>query len=150
MTKTLINEIVGLVRAGWRPYSEKPNGSVYEKLNCEQVQKKGGNKPYWFHRGDVFLCIGCPRRCSLSRPEGFIQPLPIQYQADPEHPYTLTPMQMVERRKLLLVQESAYCLNVSERTIYAWIAEGILRVTKRRPYRIPVEDVAALMNELDE
>lgn len=150
MTKTLINEIVGLVRAGWRPYSEKPNGSVYERLNCEQVQKKGGNKPYWFHRGDVFLCIGCHKRCSLSRPEGFIQPLPIQYQEDPEQPYTLTPKQMVERRSLLLVQEASYCLNVSDRTIYAWIAEGVLRVTKRRPYRIPVEDVATLMNELDE
>ena len=150
MTKTLINEIVGLVRAGWRPYAESPDSSVYEKLQCEQVQKKGGRKPYWFHRADVFLCLGCLKRCSLSRPEGFILPLPIQYQEDLEHPYRLTPMQMIERRKLLLVQEASYCLNVSERLIYVWIAEGVLRTTQRRPYRIPVEDVSALMNELAE
>lgn len=150
MTKSLIGEIVRLVREGWRPYMEKPHGAIYEKLRCEQVQKKGGKKPYWFHRADIFLCIGCDRRCCLSRPEGFIRPLPIQYQEDPAQPYTLTPMQMLERRKLMLVQEAAYCLNVSERTIYAWIAEGVLRVTRRRPYRIPVEDVAGLMSDLDE
>lgn len=150
MRKSLINEIVGLVRGGWRPYTAEPNACVYKKLRCEQVEKKGGSKPYWFHRSDIFLCIGCEKKCCLSRPEGFVMQLPIQYQNDPEHPYTLTPGQMLERRKLLLVQESAYCLNVSERLIYLWIAEGTLRATKRRPYRIPVEDVAALMNEIDD
>ena len=149
MTKNLINEIVALVRGGWRPYTERPEGYVYKKLGCEQAGKKG-DKPYWFYRGDLYLCIGCARRCSLSRPEGFRPPLPILYKENPEHPYLLTPEEMVQKRSLLLVPEASYCLNVKERTIYAWIYEGVLRVTKRRPRRIPVEDVRALMNEFEE
>lgn len=158
MTKGKIKSIIDLVNNGWRVYSAAPQSAIYARLNCqyapernENGQKKRKSKePFWFVRGDAFLCIGCDRQCALSRPEGFIQPLPINYEERPSEPFTLTPAEMVQRKSLLRVDEAAYCLNIKERTIYDWIAEGKLRKTIDNPVRIPVEDVAFHMNNFEE
>jgi excisionase family DNA binding protein len=63
--------------------------------------------------------------------------------------YTLTPQEMVKKRRLLRVKEAAYCLNVSERHVYDLIAEGKLAALKNKPIRIKVEDVALMMNDFD-
>lgn len=146
MTKTFIRSIIELVNHGWRPYSAKPHPSAYAKLQCSHANtKRGADKPFWFVRGDIFLCVGCSRRCTLSRPEGFIMPLPIQYETRTDDPFSLTPAEMVSRKSLLRVDEAAYCLNISERTVYDWIAEGKLRKVQEQPVRIPAEDVVHRM-----
>jgi excisionase family DNA binding protein len=150
MTKGAIKNIVTLVNSGWRPYSAEPDYTAYERLQCPHAEAKKGNKPVWFVRGDIFLCVGCSRACTLSRPEGFIMPLPIKYEERGQEPYTSTPAEMVSRKSLLRVDEAAYCLNISERTVYDWIAEGKLRKVKEQPVRIPAEDVAYRMTNFDD
>lgn len=149
MSRTLIQDVVSLTKAGWRPYNAQPDRSVYEKLGCDAVLR--GKKPLWFVREDVFCCIGCAARCCLTRPAGFPLPLPLQIRyAQPEHPYTLTPAEMVERKGLLTVKEASYCLNVSERQVYDWLAEGRLVQLKMRPIRVRATEVKAMMSDFDE
>lgn len=149
MSKNSLYEVIALTKAGWRPYNAQPEGFVYERLGCKLVER--GKKPLWFVREDVFCCIGCTARCCLTRPAGFSLPLPmrINYTIQ-DQPYSLTPLEMVERKSLLNVKEASYCLNVSERLIYDWIAEGLLIALKQRPMRIRASDVKAMMLDFDE
>lgn len=141
-----------LVKDGWRPYHVQPATSVYEGLDCPHFNADPGAvlRPYWFTRGDVFVCVGCERTCCLKRPKGFPAPEPILY-PDNGEPFTLTPQEMVKRRHLLRVAEAAYCLNVSQRTIYRMIDDSLLTVLEdRSPLRIKAADVEAMMNDFDE
>lgn len=149
--KTLIQDIVSLTRDGWRLYDAQPVPSVYERLKCPHAAKGGRNKPHWFVRDDNFLCIGCASRCLLKRPTGFPLPLPIRYNiVPPERPFTLTPKEMLARHDLLNVRQAAYCLNVSERTIYDYIAEGKLIRLRENPARVRTKEVIELRNNFDE
>lgn len=150
MSVTIIKSVIRLQNAGWRPYSEEPAGKVYEDLKCPHANSRGKTKPFWFVRSDIFICIGCTKQCCLSRPTGFIIPLPIKYKENIESPFKLTPAEMVAYKSLLRVDEAAYCLNVSERTIYEWVAMGKLRKTKDHPVRISSEDIAFCMNNFDD
>lgn len=151
MTKTRIWEIVKLVREGWRPYDTQPDRSVYERLGCAHVLRGGSRKPFWFVRGDVFCCIGCADHCTLKRPAGFPPLLPIRYSVVPtEPPFILTPLEMLARHDLLNVRQAAYCLNVSERTIYDYIAEGKLVKLKENPVRVRAAEVKELRRDFDE
>ena len=158
MTKIKIREIIELINSGWRAYSAVTNSSIYLKLNCSYApektedgqKKKKSHEPFWFVRADSFICVGCPRRCALSRPEGFMQPLPINYEERTDTPFSLTPGEMVQRKSLLRVDEVAYCLNIKERTVYDWIAEGKLRKTKENPVRVPAPDVLFYMSNFEE
>ena len=64
--------------------------------------------------------------------------------------FNMSPQEMLSKRTFLRVDEAAYCLHVSTRTIYSWLAGGVLRKLKMHPVRIPCEDVLALMNDFDE
>lgn len=148
MSKSLILDIVALTDKGWRPYGDQPEGRVYEKLGCARMS----TRPMWFVRGDMYLCIGCQRRCCLTRPAGFPARLPIRYEdrGKREYPaYALTPEEMVTNKHFLLVEEAAYCLNLAPRTVREWIDAGILRKAKRRPVRVLAEDVRREMRNLD-
>ena len=150
MSRTRIQEIVTLTREGWRPYDAEPERSVYEKLGCPYFLCRR-HKPCWFVRDDVFCCIGCADHCTLKRPAGFPLPLPIRYSGvPPVRPYTLTPAEMLARRNLLNVKQAAYCLNVSERTVYNYIAEGRLVRLRDNPVRIRVDEVRELCKDFDE
>lgn len=152
MARTLIQDVVTLIKEGWRPYNAEPDHSVYQRLGCAFVLRgRNRRKPYWFVREDVFCCVGCGARCSLKRPEGFPPPLPIRYTAlPPGQPYTLTPQEMLSRRNLLTVKQAAYCLNISERQVYDLIAEGKLVRLKDAPVRVRVDEVRALCTDFDE
>lgn len=150
MSKSLIKNVVKLVNESWRPYNAQPVDEVYERLGCAYLKAKSGKvQPYWFVRQDVFLCVGCPKSCSLVRPAGFQLPLPIHY-PEGDEPFTLTPQEMVARRHTLNVREAAYCLNVSMRTVWAWVAEGKLVALKEKPVRVRASDVAKMMEDFDE
>ena len=57
---------------------------------------------------------------------------------------------MVERHDLLNVRQAAYCLNVSKRTIYDYIAEGKLVRLKENPVRVRSKEVKELRGDFDE
>ncbi|CAK7024903.1 MAG: hypothetical protein DELT_02540 [Desulfovibrio sp.] len=157
MTKNKIRSIIDLVNHGWRAYHAAPNSAIYAKINCPYApekdengkKKRKGKEPFWFVRSDSFVCVGCDKQCALFRPEGFILPLPINYEEKSGEPFTLTPAEMVQRKSLLRVDEAAYCLNIKERTVYDWIAEGKLRKTVDNPVRVPAEDVSFHMNNFE-
>lgn len=150
MSRSKIMDIVALTRDGWTPYDKQPDRSVYKILNCN-LALQNRRRPFWFVRGDVFCCIGCSSRCVLKNPAGFIYPLPFEYPKGPKHePYMLTPKEMVERHDLLNAKQAAYCLNVSERTIYNYIAEGKLVRLKENPVRVRAAEVKALRENFDE
>lgn len=151
----LVNEIAGLVAKGWRPYQGQVRPDVYRDLKCHLVPEKEEKtkrreRPHWFVRGDIYLCIGCPRKCCLSRPTGFQPMLPILYRDLPGEPFSLTPQEMVARRHSLTIREAAYCLNVSESLIYRYVYEGRLTRMRERPVRVRAADVAAMMDDFEE
>lgn len=149
---TLVDDIIKLVTDGWRPYRGTVARSVYEDLQCKfllQDKLNAKNGPYWFHKGDVFVCIACAKKCSLSRPQGFQVLLPLRYPATKQQ-YTLLPQEMVEKLRLLSVQQAAYCLNASASQIYHWIEEGKLRRLKEKPVRVAAEDVKSLMENWED
>jgi excisionase family DNA binding protein len=68
-----------------------------------------------------------------------------------EKEFTLTPGEMVVRKALLRVDEVAYCLNISDRQVYRWIADGKLRrALGEEPVRVPAADVAHYMQNFEE
>lgn len=149
--RTRVLEIVMLTKEGWRPYDAEPERSVYERLGCNHVLRGHKRKPFWFVKEDTFICIGCSAHCALKRPAGFPLPLPIRYpQPPPGQGYYLTPLEMLERHDLLNAKQAAYCLNVSERKIYDYIAVGKLVKLKDNPVRVRTEEVKALREDFDE
>lgn len=146
MNQKAVNEIVMLVNNGWRPYNNQPCNSVYEELKCTVYKKK---PPCWFVKGDKFLCISCASHCSLFRPHGFQLPLPIHYPVK-AFEITKTPEELIKIRSALTVQEAAYCLNVSPRTIYDMVYTGKLAALREKPIRVKPADVAFMMNDFDE
>ena len=150
MNRKFVKDFLLLHNAGWRPYNSKPDAAVYKKLDCPHAGTKG-KEPFWFVRGETFLCVTCDKSCSLVRPEGMLLPLPIFFPAKRDKDFTLTPGELVARKALLRVDEIAYCLNISERTVYDWIAEGKLRrAVGGEPVRVPSEDVAHYMRNFEE
>lgn len=150
---SLIEDIVRLTREGWRPYQGEVRHAVYESLSCSHgllTKRETRTRPYWFSRADIFLCVGCSRKCSLNRPAGFQPALEINYAYDPEKPFPLTPEELVVRKSSLRVDEAAYCLNCSEAKIYKDIYEGKLVTLRDKPIRIRSRDIAEKMNDWDE
>jgi len=152
MNRRFVKDFMLLYNQGWRPYNTgKLPDSVYEKFGCPHNSPKGKG-PYWFVRGDVFLCVTCNKHCSLTRPEGTILPLPLVFPPDKRkrREFSMTPGELVTRKKLLRIDEAAYCLNVSERLVYNWIYEGKLRQARGVPVRVSADDVAFFMQNFEE
>ena len=149
MSKTLIKDIIALTNEGWRPYPARPENAVYERIGCRNWQKQKPG-PFWFVRGHLYLCVGCASRCLLENPAGFMPMLPIRWRNTPQPSYSISPKEMIERHALLTVRQAAYCLNVSGRTIYDYIAEGKLVRLREYPVRVRTSDVKAMLENVDE
>jgi excisionase family DNA binding protein len=150
MNKRLVREVLMLISQGWRPYNDNPAQEVYWRVGCPYLGAKRGKEPCWFVRGDIFMCVSCPKSCVLSRPEGFRLPLPIRYDESKKEVLRRTPGELVTVKSLLRVDEAAYCLNISERSVYDWIAEGKLRKAIGAPVRVSAKDVAYFMTNFEE
>ncbi|MCH5277497.1 MAG: helix-turn-helix domain-containing protein [Desulfovibrionaceae bacterium] len=148
MNKTLVRDVIALTSNGWRPYPDKPDNAVYTRIGCPHWQKANG--PFWFVRDRMYLCVGCASRCLLENPAGFMPMLPMRYAKEPPRLYNITPKEMLERHNLLTVRQAAYCLNVAERTIYDYIAEGKLVRLREKPTRVRASDVKAMCEDFDE
>lgn len=149
MSKTLIRDIIELTNAGWRPYPAKPDNAVYVRIGCPNWQKQKP-APFWFVRDHLYLCVGCVSRCLLENPAGFMPMLPIRRLNAPQPFYSISPKEMIDRHDLLTVRQAAYCLNVSERTIYDYIAEGKLVRLREYPIRVRASEVKAMLENFDE
>ena len=57
---------------------------------------------------------------------------------------------MLARYDILTVRQAAYVLNVSERRVYDYIAEGKLIKLKDTPVRVRADEVRALRKDFDE
>lgn len=143
--KSKIDQIIKLTQCGWRAYEGQATGAVYDHLSCEKTQR---GRARWFAKGDLLICIGCDRACTLPCPEGFQLPL-FRYPAPPRPAFRLSPDELMARRKLLTANEIAYILNVSPRQVRNMIHEGRFQVTKLAPMRVPVAEVRAMVEDVD-
>jgi excisionase family DNA binding protein len=143
--KSKIDQIIKLTQSGWRAYEGQATATVYDNLDCEKNQR---GRARWFAKGDLLVCIGCERACTLPCPEGFQLPL-FKYPAPPSPIFRLAPDELLAKRKLLTVNEAAYVLNVSPRQIRNMIHEGRFQVTRNTPMRIPVAEVRASAEDVD-
>jgi len=146
MTKqSRIDKIIKLTQCGWRAYEGQATGQVYDNLDCG-VSNRG--RARWFARGDLLVCIGCERSCTLPCPDGFQLPL-FKYPAPPTPAFRLPPEQLLAKRLFLSTNEVSYILNISPRQVRTLIYMGRLRATKDLPRRIPAEEVRAMIAGMD-
>lgn len=143
--KSKIDQIIRLTQSGWRAYEGQATATVYDHLGCEKTQR---GRARWFAKGDLLVCIGCDRNCTLTCPAGFQLPLFV-YPAPPRPAIRLTPDELMSKRKFLTMTEVAYVLNISVRQARNMMYEGRFRVTKDRPQRVPVGDIEALLKDVD-
>lgn len=143
--KSRIDQIIKLTQHGWRAYEGQATAAVYDNLDCEKSQR---GRARWFAKGDLLVCVGCDRGCSLPCPNGFQLSL-FKYPAPPRPAFRLLPEELMARRKLLTVKETAYVLNVSPRRVRSLIYEGCFNVTQIAPIRIPVAEVKAMAENVD-
>lgn len=143
--KSRIDQIIKLTQTGWRAYEGQATAAVYDNLDCEKSRR---GRARWFAKGDLLVCIGCDRACTLPCPDGFQLPL-FKYPAPPSPVFQLSPEELLSRRKLLTVSEVAHVLNVSIRRVRNMIHEGRFSVTRVTPIRIPVAEVRAMAEDVD-
>lgn len=144
-----IDRIMHLAERGWKVYEGRVSADLYEQLQCPAPVF--GKWLFEGERARELACVGCDKFCRVDSSADF-DPQPRQI-ADMNRRgayYTLSPQEMVNRIPMLRVTQAAYCLNISERTIYEWVASGKLAATNDKPVRIKAEDVALLMNDFDE
>lgn len=141
-----VKDIIMLINNGWLPYNNQPENFVYERMKCKIYLKK---RPGWFYKGEKFLCLGCPNKCSLFRPTGFQAPIPIKYD-NKTIEFTSSANELVNKKASLTVPEACYCLNVSRSQVYKMINCGELTALREKPVRGKSEDVKKLMQDFDE
>lgn len=143
-----IERIMFLTERGWYPYEGSVDISVYEQLKCPAPLFAK-----WLYEGKDALeaaCVGCERYCTVDCSTGFKSISKRPQQPYRGHYFSLSPMEMVKRFHVLTVQQAAYCLNVSIRTIYTYVDMAKVTVLKTRPLRIKAKDVYKMMNDFDE
>lgn len=146
--KSQIDAITRYVEMGYRAFTGQVSASVYEKLACPApVFAK-----WLLYQGDgqkKAVCVGCSKECKPDNLDDFALKTQVRV-IDYKKPYAITPSDMVKRHSLLTAKQAAYCLNVSERTIYNMIAEGKLVRTRDNPVRVRASEVEQYMNDFDE
>ena len=143
MNSTLCRIMAQMMIDGFRPYSGEIESDVYIRLGC-----KDSSRAYWLHRWPILHCLGCKKRCTPKRTEGFQVPMQFPAVAS-QSGYDLLPEEMVQVKKFLRVDEAAYCLSVSERTVRKLVDEGVLIRHVRLPVRITAESVRDEMERVD-
>lgn len=142
-----IDAIMSLAEKGWHPYGGRVDAEVYEKLGCPAPLF--AKWMYEGQRAKEAVCVGCERQCRVDCCTGF-SPSPFRVRSLYQGAYfTLSPSEMIRRYPLLRVGQAAYCLNISERQIYAMIADGRLSRLKDDPVRVPSSEVAELMEDFE-
>ena len=144
-----IDRIIKLTERGWKGYEGQVDANVYERVECPApIFSK------WLFQGkppSKMTCVGCDKYCLVQGDNGFTPPpSAIVGRERWLGRFTLTPREMVQKLSLLNVSQAAYCLNMSERRVYALIAEGRLWRIREAPVRVRAGDVARMMEDFDE
>lgn len=145
MNATLCRTLKKMFDDGFRQYAGEIDSQVYEQLGC-----KDATRAYWICRWPILHCLGCNRRCTPKIPTGFQVPLVTSSARQGSGKrFSLTPEEMVASKTLLRVDEAAYCLNVSERTVRKLVDEGVLVRHLRQPIRVTAESVREEMERVE-
>ncbi|SHI60311.1 helix-turn-helix domain-containing protein [Halodesulfovibrio aestuarii] len=143
MNSTLCRVMAKMMIDGFRPYGGEIDAGVYAKLGC-----KDSSRAYWLHRWPILHCLGCKKRCTPKSTNGF--QVPMKFPAVQERgKFSLLPEEMLRTKKLLRVDEAAYCLSLSEATVRRLVDEGVLVRHVRLPIRITAESVQEEMERVD-
>ncbi|KAF1073311.1 helix-turn-helix domain-containing protein [Halodesulfovibrio sp. MK-HDV] len=143
MNSKLCRIMAQMMIEGFRPFRGEIAEDVYSKLGC-----KDASSAYWLHRWPILHCLGCNKRCTPKNTEGF--QVPMQFPASQtQSKFSMLPEEMLQAKKFLRVDEAAYCLNISERTVRKLVDEGVLVRHMRLPIRITVESVREEMGRVD-
>lgn len=143
MNATLCRTLKKMFDDGFRQYAGEIDSQVYEQLGC-----KDSTRAYWICRWPLLHCLGCNRRCTPKAPTGFQVPL-VTVSPSTNKDFSLSPDELVAAKALLRIDEAAYCLNVSERTVRRLVDEGVLVRHVRQPVRVTAESVREEMQRVD-
>lgn len=139
MSTAAIDRVVKLLSSGYLPYKGPVEQCVYDHLECTQ------KKHSWFVKeGRYFVCLGCPKACSLADPAGFQFVLP---RKPPRFKVAVAELPYVSADDLLKklgrfnVSQAAYVLGLSERTVYDLIDGGRLTLVDVAPKLISKESL---------
>lgn len=145
MNSTLCRTLRKMLADGFEQYDGVIDPAVYDRLKCEKPERA-----YWICNWPIMHCLGCNRRCTPKDIRGFQLVLPTESSANNSaNPQPVEKIAALLNKKFLRPDEAAFCLNVSERKIRNWVAEGILITLKRKPIRITSESVKEEMDLLD-
>lgn len=141
---SLIDDVLRVLADGYLPYRGAIEGAVFETLRCPDFRRAR-----WFAREGRHLCLGCARRCAWAG-AGFQAVLPLARDARPaglaygQLPY-VTAEELLAAKTVLRVDEAAFCLNVSERTVRDMIDSARLDRLPDLPVRVTTASVRAAL-----
>jgi hypothetical protein len=142
---SVVNDVLSLLGEGFRPYTGAIESSVQEEINCCNWPER-----CWFvkdaDKGRTFICLGCNSRpCTLQNPEGFEltaeAPLHVNARLQFMDVKAVTPEQLLNSKGWFRVDEAAFILNVSTRTVRKLVDEGVLVRHVKNPVRIAVDSL---------
>jgi predicted DNA-binding transcriptional regulator AlpA len=140
MTMSVVDDVLALLAKGYLPYMGHVEGSAYTSLGCGAKRK-----PRWFTRDRRFVCVGCPKRCSVVDPVGFELVLPVTFRTK-KLIYAQLPaisaQELVTKKALLTIPEVEFILSICRTRVWDMIEEG--RLTKHPdspPARVTAESV---------
>jgi len=141
---SLIDDVLKTLADGYVPYRGAIEGGVFEGLRCPDFRRAR-----WFTREGRHLCLGCARRCAWAGP-GFQAVLPLARDQRPaglaygQLPY-VTAEELLAAKAVLRVDEAAFVLNVSERTVRDLIDSAKLDRLPDLPVRVTTASVRAAL-----
>lgn len=153
MSKT--QQLLQLLDKGYRLYTGQVPEDVYIKKRCPHPESaewvaRPMSKEY---SQSSYVCFGCDRQCTELDPKGWQILLPLQSRQPSLTAFvTAWPAsaeELVENRLVLRVDEAAWVLNVSTKTIYRMLQEGKLRVVEGNPVRVTTESLRPWLTPLE-
>lgn len=145
MSKT--KEILELTDMGFYYYKGKVPESFYVEQGCFIPKKAEWFVRPWSkkHKNTLFICLGCPKRCRATDPEGWQLMLPVKKNFPGEIALavveSISADELLRIKKVLRVNEAAWALNISRQQVHEWIQQGILDQVPGAPIRVTVESV---------
>lgn len=153
MSKTQL--LLQLLDKGYRLYTGQVPDYVYVKKRCPHPESaewvaRPMSKEY---SQSSYVCFGCDRQCVELDPTGWQILLPVQARQPSLTAFVAawpaSAEELIENRLVLRVDEAAWVLNVSTKTIYRMLQEGKLRVVEGNPVRVTTESLRPWLTPLE-
>lgn len=134
---TVFDDMLRLLSEGFAPYTGKVEDNVYVGFGCKTIAAAR-----WMHRNGVFVCLGCSKQCNQAGHKGFelVKAVPVGKR---RLAFAVLPAvsaeELLDKKKLLTIQEVEFILNISRTQVYCLLQEGVLDRHPDLPTRITVE-----------